>query len=278
MPYLLSKMRGGQLTVSGIDDQVSRGSWAQLQMPADLVQHLAGGEKARCLGILDRHMRYQYRDDAPYGPKDKALIVGCLDEIETDIGRAPAAEVPSRETQLAMIASLKRSFARDFTEDAPGVDSSTRLLNARDESMYQNCRWLASRLPAGSKVIIWTATTHAAKDPRRVAGFEGRVPLGKRLQDDHGTRSFTLFISAASGSYALTRQPVQQLSPAPDGSLEQRAFAGAGDARYYGKNELHELGAIAGRALGTSFKTAPWDELCDGLVVFREERPPEPLR
>jgi erythromycin esterase-like protein len=108
-----------------------------------------------------------------------------------------------------------------------------------------------------------------------VAGFEGRVPLGKLLQDDHGARSFTLFISTASGSYALTRQPVRQLSPVPEGSLEQRAFATAGDVRYYRRKELQELGAIAGRALGTGFKTAAWDELCDGLVVFREERPPD---
>ena len=276
VPYLLDKVRGGQFVIGGIDDQINRGTWAQHQMPADLVQNLAGDEKARCLGILQRHMLWQYRDDAPYGPKDKALIVGCLDEIETSIGQGPAADVPSREAHLAMVASLKRRFARDFTQDPPGVDSNARLLNARDGSMYQNFRWLVARLPAGSKVIVWTATTHAAKDPHSVPGFESRVPLGKLLQDDYGTRSFTLFISAASGSYALTRQPVQQLSPAPEGSLERRAFASDGDSRYYGRRELHELGAIAGRALGTGFKTAMWDELCDGLVVFREERPPEP--
>jgi hypothetical protein len=244
-------------------------------MPADLVQYLAGDEKARCLGILQRHMLFQYRDDAPYGPKDKALIVGCLDGIETSIGQGPASGAPSREAHLAMVASLKREFARDFPPDLPGVDPNTRLFNARDGSMYQNYRWLVSRLPAGSKIVVWTATTHAVKDPRRVPDFESRVPLGKLLQDDYGARSFALFISAASGSYARTGQPIQQLSPAPEGSLERRAFAGVGDSRYYGRKELHELGAIAGRALGTGFKTAMWDELCDGLVVFREERPPE---
>ena len=276
VPYLLDKVRGGQLVIGGIDDQINRGTWAQHQMPADLVQYLAGDEKARCLGILQRHMLWQYRDDAPYAPKDKALIVGCLDDIETSIGQGPAADVPSREAHLAMVASLKREFARDFTQDLPGVDSDTRLFNARDGSMYQNFRWLVSQLPAGSKVIVWTATTHAAKDPRRVPGFESLVPLGKLLRDDYGARSFALFISAASGSYARTGQPIQQLSPAPEGSLERRAFAGVGDSRYYDRKELQELGVIAGRALGTGFKTAMWDELCDGLVVFREERPPEP--
>ena len=64
-------------------------------------------------------MLWQYRDDAPYGPKDKALIVGCLDDIETRIGQGPAADVPSREAHLAMVASLKREFARDFTRICP---------------------------------------------------------------------------------------------------------------------------------------------------------------
>jgi erythromycin esterase-like protein len=274
VPYLLDKVRASQLVVGGIDDQINRGTWAQHQMPAALVQYLAGDEKARCLGILQRHTLWQYRADAPYGPKDKALIVGCLDDIGTRIGQRPAAGVPLRVAHLAMVASLKRLFARDFTPDVPGVDPDTRLFNARDGSMYQNFRWLVSQLPADSKVIVWTATTHATKDPRKVPGFEGRAPLGKLLWDDYGTRAFALFISAASGSYARSSQPIQQLGPAPEGSLEQKAFAGVGDSRYYDRKALQELGLIAGRALGTGFKTAMWDELCDGLVVFREERPP----
>lgn len=272
VPYLLDKVRAGQLVVGGIDDQVNRGTWAQRQMAADLVQYLADAEKARCLGILQRHMLWQYRDDAPYGAEDKARIVGCLDEIETIIRHVPAADVRTREIHGAMIASVKRSFARDFTQ---GVDVSTRLFNARDASMHQNFRWLMSQLPAGSKVVVWTATTHAAKDPRSVPGFENVVPLGKLLQDEYGARSFALFASAASGSYARTRQPVQQLRPAPEASLEHRAFVGGGDARYYSRKELRERGVIASRALGTDFKPAMWDELCDGLVVFKEERPPE---
>jgi hypothetical protein len=84
-------------------------------MPADLVQYVAGVEQARCLGILQRHMLWLYPDAAAYGEKDKALIVGCLDEIEKSIGRGPAADVPSREVHLAMVASLKRTFARECT-------------------------------------------------------------------------------------------------------------------------------------------------------------------
>ena len=45
VPYLLDKVRGGQLVIGGIDDQISRGTWAQHQMPADLVQYLADDER-----------------------------------------------------------------------------------------------------------------------------------------------------------------------------------------------------------------------------------------
>ena len=38
------------------------------------------------------------------------------------------------------------------------------------------------------------------------------------------------------------------------------------------------MGAIPARALGAGFKTARWDEVVDGMVVFREERAPEFVR
>src|SRR5262245_22636935 len=38
--------------------------------------HLTDEEKSRCLAILQRHTLWQYGGDSPYGPKDKALILG----------------------------------------------------------------------------------------------------------------------------------------------------------------------------------------------------------
>ena len=196
VPYLLDKVRGGQLVIGGIDDQINRGTWAQHQMPADLVQYLAGDEKARCLGILHRHMLWQYRDDAPYAPKDKALIVGCLDDIETSIGQGPAADVPSREAHLAMVASLKREFARDFTQDLPGVDSDTRLFNARDGSMYQNFRWLVSR--------------SCQPEARSSSGLRPRTPPKIRAECQALRAS-----SHSANSCGMTMGPARSLSSFP---------------------------------------------------------------
>jgi erythromycin esterase-like protein len=44
------------------------------------------------------------------------------------------------------------------------------FLREKDRSMYLNFRWLLSRLPGHSKVIVWAATTHVAKD---LSGVDG---------------------------------------------------------------------------------------------------------
>jgi erythromycin esterase-like protein len=43
-------------------------------------------------------------------------------------------------------------------------------VNERDDSMYLSFRWLMSQNPRPKKVIIWTATVHAAKELRTAGG------------------------------------------------------------------------------------------------------------
>lgn len=274
LPFLRDRMMRGSLFVGGMDDQLGRGTWAQNGMAADLVRPLPEDARGRCQAILQRHLLWQYSADAPYGPPDKARILGCLDNIHARI--AGASDDPRREGNTAMIASLRRLFDRDF-EGAPpaGMDAETRDTNARDWSMYLNLRWLLSRLPPHSKVIVWTATTHAAKELHSVPGDERRVPLGAFLQRDFGKRGFVLGFSAYSGSYAFVHQPVRELRQAPENSLESRSFAEKdGDVAYLSRRELRQEGPIAARPLGLSFVTTRWDEVMDGLVIFRQEHAP----
>jgi len=49
------------------------------------------------------------------------------------------------------------------------------------------------------------------------------------------------------------------------------------DTVYLSLKQLRKLGLVAARPLGTNFSTTRWDEVLDGLVVFREERAPEYL-
>jgi erythromycin esterase-like protein len=197
--------------------------------------------------------------------------------MAANLSKTPLDEAPFRVHDLAMIASLKRNFARDFSNDIPNrVDAIIRDSNARDRSMYLNFQWLMSRLSGNTKVIVWAATTHVAKNLNGVSGQDRLVPFGSYIRHEYADRSFALGFSAYSGSYGMARQPVRQLGVAPPSSLEGQAFAkDDADTRYFGLNQLRTFGAITARPTGPDFKTAKWDEVLDGLVVFRQERPPD---
>ena len=280
IPFLLDRAKAGGIILGGLDDQLGKGTYAQSEMPSDLVGYLPGDEKSRCLAILQRHTQWQYTDDSPYGPKDKALMLSCLDSIETGLTKTPSSAVPFREYFTEMVESLKSLFGWDFRQDVPkGVDESILDRNDRDHWMYVNFQWLLSRLPAHSKVIVWAANVHVAKDLSGVPGEEGLVPFGFYVRREFKDRAFALGFSAYSGSYAFVGQPVRQLSDAPDTSLEWRSFANRGDSdtNYISLKQLRKFGSVGARPLGISFKTARWDDVLDGLVVFREERAPEYL-
>jgi erythromycin esterase-like protein len=280
IPFLLDRAKAGGIVLGGLDDQLGKGTYAQSEMPSDLVGYLQGDEKARCLAILQRHTLWHYTDESPYSPKDKALILGCLDSIETGLTKTPSSAAPFREYYAEMAESLKSLFGWDFRQNVPkGVDESILDRNDRDHWMYVNFQWLLSRLPAHSKVIVWAANVHVAKDLSGVPGEESLIPLGFYVRRDFKDRAFVLGFSAYSGSYAFVGQPVRQLSDAPDTSLEWRSFANRGDSDtvYVSLKQLREFGSVGARPLGINFKTARWDDVLDGLVVFREERAPEYL-
>ena len=276
IPFLLERAQRGALVLGGLDDQLGRGTYAQQRMAFELVESLRPDDSARCLAILQRHMLWQYDNAAPYSSKDKALILGCLDS--TDRTLTALGDSVAYQYELAMTRNLRRTLARDFRADSvAGDDLETRNFNDRDQSMYMNFQWFVSRLPARSKVIVWTANTHAAKSLSGVPGQEQRVSLGSYIRRPFAGDAFVLGFSAYSGTYAMGRQPPRQLAAAPASSLEGRLFGGGEvEMRYLDPNQLQALGTIAARPLGVVFKTAKWSDVLDGLVIVREEHPPHP--
>ena len=87
-------MKAGSVTLGGLDDQLGAGTYAQREMPSDLVQYLQGDERSRCLATLQKYMLWQYTDDAPYGPAENARIVGCLDRTEALLSQADKSKAP----------------------------------------------------------------------------------------------------------------------------------------------------------------------------------------
>lgn len=276
VPFLTEKVKAGSLTLGGMDDQIGRGSYASREMSSDLVQPLQDGERSRCLAILQKHLLWQYTATDPYGPSDKAKIVGCLNEVEARLAQPDENQKPWTVEDKAMVDSLKRNLARNFTEDDfTKKDQEVRWVNDRDKSMYVNFQWLLTQLPKNSKVIVWAATVHVAKNLNNVDGFEGRVPLGSYIKRDFKNRAFSLGFSAYSGDYQFTHSPIRQLSTAPSSSLEGRVFAHSNsNTVFLSQRQLQKYGLVAARPLGTSFKTVHWDQVVDGLVVFRKEHAP----
>lgn len=266
VPFLREKAESGSLTLGGLDDQIGAGTYASRRMASDLVLPLQGGERPRCLAVLQKHLSWQYTDAAPYSPADKAKILGCLNEIRDRLSAA----------DKVIVDSLKRDLARDFTEDDPNNHGQeVQWMNDRDRSMYLNFRWLFSQLPPHSKVIVWTATVHLAKELSGIDGFEGRMPTGFYIKHDFGDRAFALGFSAYSGNYAFIHQPIQQLITAPASSLEGNAFAHlTTDTVYLSRQQLAKLGSVPARPLSIAFKTAHWNKVVDGLVIFRKEHAP----
>ena len=275
VPFLRERVKAGSLTIGGLDDQIGAGSYASGEMSADLVQYLQGDERSRYLAILQKHMLWQYTKDSPYSPSDKEKIGGCLDEIETRLGPDQSRKAWAEEDR-ATITSLMRNLARNFTEDDfTKSDQALSWWNDRDRSMYLNFQWLLSRLPPHSKVIVWAATVHVARDLSNIDGFEGKVPLGSFISRDFPGRTFSLGFSAYCGDYAFVNQPVRQLTAAPDSSLEGQVFARRNsDVEYLSRKQLQKSGSVTARPLGIKFTAARWDQVLDGLVIFRNERAP----
>lgn len=275
VPFLTERVNAGRLMLAGLDDQIGAGTWASSEMANDLVQPLQAEEKIRCTAAFRKHLLWQYTDEAPYGPADKKNLLDCLDESQMKLA-SRREKTGTAEQSRVMVESLQRDLARNFTEDDfTKEDQVLKWMNDRDRSMYLNYTWLGGRLPAHSKIIVWAATVHTAKDLPGIAGFEGRIPLGSYIHREEKGKAFSLGFSAYSGEYAFTHRPVKHLSDAPASSLEARVFAHIdSNTVYLSSQQLREYGSCAARVLGIGFNTAPWDQILDGLIVFRQERAP----
>lgn len=277
VPFLVAKVQTGAIVLGGMDDQLGRGTYAQLEMPKDLVRHLQPGRGAGCLEILERHMAWGYTSDTPYDARARARILTCLDTLAQKDTRTEGK--PDAYDSL-MIENLRRTIRRDALAsealaDSGMTDRNAAEFNDRDRSMYANLQWWGRRAPGPRRVIVWTATTHAAKDLASVPGMEQLHPLGAYLAREFGASAFALGFSALGGSYAMVGHPARLLPPAPPNSLEQRVLRlGGSDVRYVGPERLREFGLITARPVGPDFKSARWNLVFDGLVVVRAERPP----
>jgi len=264
---LLEKAKAGRVRLAGLDHQIhSTARYAQRTLPVELARHLDGARRTACEAALLRHTQWKY-DDASQPQEAIPLLRECL----TDIQAALAARPASKDAQEATFMTSRLLLAV-LGAASPGARAES--FNVRDRAMYDAFQWHAARLAPGSKIIVWCATIHAAKDLRGIADAEALISMGSYLHRDLGDRAAAIGFTAEGGSWARLRPPAKPLAVAPPDSLEAKALLGGAGVRYVARGELERLGPTASRAMGEAFSRVPWAEVVDGMVVFREDRPP----
>jgi len=266
----LSKGAGaGRITLGGLDDQVGqRGMFYSLDaMPTELAAFLPRGRREQCQELLQERLLSRF----PSGmtrEQHATAVKQCLDEMRTKIGGASSGTPRDRGDYLAMVDNFERSQARDALSDAD--------YNAdRDRAMFDNLRWLQARLPHTGKIIVWAANGHIRKDAGDASVSSG-PPLGFYVHKAFGPRAYSLGATAGGGSFRYSAKVMRPIPAAPPGSIEAETLSANGDAAVFvSAAHLRKLGNVsAGASDDHQQKVALWSSIYDGLIVFRDERPP----
>jgi erythromycin esterase-like protein len=244
-----------RVVVGGLDDQVSITShYAKAALPRLIAAASSESTAMECRQTASRHVGWTYDAKNPFDEREQQRLQQCA-------RNAADAAVANRSLDAADRVILE-SFARYADRQRPGVTTG------RDESMYRNLVWYLERLPANSRVVIWTATVHAA----RQRGSLPEVPLGARVVERWGTRVGTVGFTAFAGYTSRAGRPASPISDAPPESLEATATSASAYA-LLDSERLRAIGRVSSRLLGT-FVSETWSDYFDAVVVIRQEVAP----
>jgi len=254
--WLFASASEGQLHLGGLDDQVSATSdFARAALPELAADVLREGRSDACPVAIDRNLNWRYGSEQRYDEAERALLQQCAQRAVQAIVDTGGSDDAERRVMLQNLASLY--------DRQQGGDSS------RDEVMYRNLRWHHSRLPPGTKIIVWTATVHAAREQ----GGRDYRPLGAWAAEHWGDRLASVGFTAFRGESSRAGAAIESLPPAPPGSLEALVTRAGARGVWVGRSDLREYGVRPSRLLG-GVVTADWSRHFDGVVVFREEHAP----
>jgi erythromycin esterase-like protein len=244
-----------RVVVGGLDDQVSITShYAAAALPRLIAAASAESTATECRQTVSRHVGWTYDARNPFDEREQLRLQQCA-------RNAADAAAANRSLDMADRAMLE-SFARYADRQRLGVTSG------RDESMYRNLVWYLERLPASSRVVIWTATVHAA----RQRGSLAEVPLGARVVERWGDRVGTVGFTAYAGYTSRAGRPASPISDAPPESLEAMTTSESAWA-LLDSEKLRAIGRVSSRLLG-KFVSETWSDYFDAVVVIRQEVAP----
>jgi erythromycin esterase-like protein len=244
-----------RIVVGGLDDQVSITShYARTALPRLIAAASSESTATECRDSVSRHLAWTYDATHPFDDREKARLHQCA--------RAAADAAAAQRSFDAEDRVMLESFARYADRQRPGVKPD------RDESMYRNLVWYLDRLPANSRVVIWTATVHAS----RKQGTLPWVPLGARAVERWGDRVGSVGFTAYAGHTSMAGRPASPITDAPPESLEATATS-ASPWALLDSATLRAAGRVPSRLLG-KFVSDTWSDYFDAVVVIRQEVAP----
>ncbi len=252
---LFSAATSQRVTVGGIDDQVSITShYAVATLPGLIASASPQDSATACRETVTRNLGYTYDATHPFDEREQLALQQCARRAADAAATAPSFDAADRV--------MLSSFARYADRQRAGVTSS------RDESMSRNVMWHLDRLPANTRVVIWTATVHAA----RQRGILPDEPMGARLVERWGDRVGSVGFTAYAGFTSRAARPASPIADAPPDSLEATATSDSAWA-VLNAEKLRAIGRIPSRLSG-KFVTDTWSSYFDVVVVIRREVAP----
>lgn len=275
--WLLHEAVAGRVAIGGLDDQPSAtAAYARETMPGMVGAAVPPALSAECQEAVARYLSWSYTEAVPYDSTEQARLADCT-RLAADRATAARTRAQRGTPDEVMLGDLARFFAR--AAGAAGAPD-------RDLAMAQRLAWWSARLPKDSKIVVWTASTHAARTRGPAPGQPAGVPpLGARLAEPWGDGLAAIGFTALRGERSRAGGAIQPLAPLPPHSLEARALAAgtAGDVAgwaYLDQAALRSLGPVPSRLFGEVPTTTDWSAVFDGIVVIRDEAVPtfEPRR
>jgi erythromycin esterase-like protein len=244
-----------RVVVGGLDDQVSITShYAKAALPGMIAAASSESAVTECRGTVNRHLGWAYDARNPNDEREQLRLQRCARD-------AADAAAGNRSTDAADRVMLE-SFARYAGRQRAGPASG------RDESMYRNLAWHIERMPAKSRVVVWTATVHAA----RQRGPLAEEPLGARAVDRWGDRVGSIGFTTYAGHTSRAGRPASPIPDAPPESLEAKATSESAWA-LLDSRKLRNMGRVSSRLLG-KYASETWSDYFDAVVVIRQEIAP----
>ena len=276
--WLVNEAVAGRVAIGGIDDQTSAtAAYARATLPGMVGAATPPARAAECQQAVARYFSWGYSTNLPYDSTERARLADCarLAADRASVASAPNARPSERTPDEVMLQNLASHFAREreVAERGPAATFN------RDLAMARNFEWWSARLPRDARIVVWTATVHAARTPGAQPVLpRGVPPLGARLAERWGDRLAVIGFTALQGQWSRAGQPSRALAPLPPQALEARALtAGApGDTAgwvYLDRTALRSLGSVPSRLFG-NVTTADWSTAFDGVVVIRDEAAP----